>query len=100
MSIKSTGLGKEEKRTKRAHTRNTDQATSQERPRLLHDRKGAAWLLSCSIMTLIRLEERGVLRPMKLTPGCDNSKTFYTDENIQAVARGDAVALAEGGDDA
>jgi hypothetical protein len=47
-----------------------------------------------SIATLIRLEQRGVLRAIKLTPGSENSKTFYSVENIQALARGDADAPA------
>jgi hypothetical protein len=56
---------------------------------LLYSREQAARLLGgvCA-MTLIRMEKRGVLKPIRLVPSA-NGRVFYTAENIAAVARGE-----------
>ena len=55
---------------------------------LLVTRVQASRLLSCSIATLIRAEQRGALTPVRLDPASDNSKVFYTRQQVAALAGG------------
>jgi hypothetical protein len=59
-------------------------------PTLLRPRSHARKTLSCSDATLIRLEESDRLKPIKRDPASPSSATLYTDENLRAVASGDA----------
>jgi hypothetical protein len=62
--------------------------------RLLYPRKHAAELLGgVSLATLKRLEEEGILKPVRLNKRSTVSQVFYTHSNLMAVARG-------GGEDA
>jgi ribosomal protein S25 len=62
--------------------------------RLLYTRRQAAELLgNVSLATLKRLEEEGILKPVRLNKRSTVSQVFYTHSNLMAVARG-------GGEDA
>ncbi len=51
---------------------------------LIYPRRVAAELLSVSIATLLRLEQKGRLRPIKLS-GSPTSQTFYASADIEAL---------------
>jgi hypothetical protein len=58
------------------------------KPRLLYDREQAAELLGgVSTQTLIRLEQAGVLTPIKLAAS-PNGKTYYGHDNLVEAAQG------------
>ena len=60
---------------------------------LLVSRKDAAALLGgCSVMTLIRMEARGELQPIRLNRTAKAGQVFYRYDDI--------AHLAQGGDDA
>jgi len=70
--------------------RQLNQRTSLEnsKPRLLYDRQQAGEMLGgVSTQTLIRLEQAGVLRPIKLAAS-PNGKTHYQHDNLIETARG------------
>lgn len=56
--------------------------------RLLYDRNDLIELFGISLRTIIRMEERGLLKPLKLS-GCVNGKTFYGSDNVLALASGE-----------
>jgi hypothetical protein len=53
---------------------------------LLFTRRQTAALLNTSTMTLIRLEERGRLRPIRLIPDAKNGKVFYRASDVRRLA--------------
>jgi hypothetical protein len=62
--------------------------------RLLYTRRQAAEQLGgVSLATLKRLEEEGVLKPIRLNKRSATGQVFYRHSNLMAIARG-------GGDDA
>jgi hypothetical protein len=50
--------------------------------RLLIPREDAAVMIGCCTRTCKRLEKRGKLTPIRLTPG---GRVFYTPDNLQAL---------------
>lgn len=56
--------------------------------RLLYSRREAARVLSIHPMTLIRMEWAGTLTPIKLNANKRRGKTFYSVEQVHAIARG------------
>jgi hypothetical protein len=72
-------------RDRRAQQREASLATVQP---LIHPRRAASRLLSCSVAKLIRLEKAGRLTPIKLDPESKSSQTYYTDEQLRALASG------------
>jgi hypothetical protein len=56
--------------------------------RLLHPRKEAAYLLGCSTAKLIRLENLGLLRAIKLDPTKPNGITYYAHTDLVVLASG------------
>jgi hypothetical protein len=89
MSAQSTGLGKDEKRVARVKVKHPPEL---EQGALLYTRQQTARLLNCSIMTVMRLEQRGALKPIKLSPG-PMSKTYHRAKDVHAL-------VEQGGDDA
>jgi hypothetical protein len=57
-------------------------------PKLLHSRKESAYLLDCSIAKLIRLENLGLLRGIKLDPSKPNGITYYSHTDLVVLASG------------
>jgi DNA-binding transcriptional MerR regulator len=56
-----------------------------ERPLLVSRKDAASMLGGCHPRTLVRLEKRGLLRPIRLTPG---GAGYYSPENIAELAKG------------
>jgi hypothetical protein len=76
---------------RRAEQRRRDTVETSANPprRLLHNREEASRLLGgVSTAKLIRLEKAGRLRPIKLDPEKPAGMTYYTHENLLAVAGG------------
>jgi hypothetical protein len=82
MSAQSTGLGKDEKRVARIKVKHPPEL---EQDALLYTRQQTARLLSCSIMTVMRLEQRGVLDLVKLSPG-PAAKGYNKARQVHALA--------------
>ena len=59
-----------------------------ETPPLLHTRAQAARLLNCSTATLIRLENQGALRAVKLNKESPTACTYYRRDDLIALASG------------
>jgi hypothetical protein len=57
-------------------------------PKLLHSRKESAYLLDCSVAKLIRLENLGLLRGIKLDPSKPNGITYYAHTDLVVLASG------------
>jgi hypothetical protein len=58
--------------------------------RLLYSRKQAAEKLgNVSLATLKRLEDEGILRPVRLNKRRPTSQVFYSHSNLMAVAKGE-----------
>jgi hypothetical protein len=55
---------------------------------LLFTRRQTATLLNTSTMTLIRLEARGALLPVRLIPNAKNGKVFYRAADVYALVHG------------
>jgi hypothetical protein len=55
---------------------------------LLHTRAQAARLLNCSTATLIRLENMGTLRAVKLNKESRTACTYYRRDDLIALASG------------
>jgi hypothetical protein len=56
---------------------------------LIHPRSQAKRMLNCSVAKLIRLEKSGRLKAIKLDPESPSAMTYYTAEELHAVASGD-----------
>ncbi len=82
---KSTKKLSAEERARRREQRQQALAALYPHP-LLYPRAHAARLLNCSVQTVIRLEQRGVLTPIKLDKESKSAPTFYTHDNLTAVA--------------
>jgi hypothetical protein len=55
---------------------------------LLYTRKQSAALLSCSVMTVMRLEAAGALRRVRLPPGSTTGKVYNRASDVHALAEG------------
>jgi hypothetical protein len=62
--------------------------TFSEPPPLLHTRAQACRMLSCSTATLIRLEQSGRLRPIKLNPDKKAAQVYYAHTDLILLASG------------
>jgi hypothetical protein len=54
-------------------------------PPLCYTRQQVADLLSCSVMTVMRLEAAGELESFGLTPGTDNSRKRITANSVHGL---------------
>lgn len=61
---------------------------------LLYRRAQVQRLLNCSRATLLRLEKKGRLVPIKLDPQAPTAMTFYTAANVHTLA-GSVATIAE-----
>jgi hypothetical protein len=53
---------------------------------LLYTRQQTAELLSCSVMTVIRLEARGVLKGLRLNLDSDKGRVYHRADDVHALA--------------
>lgn len=76
----------EDKRKRHRRTVEPDELRGQ----LLVSRKAACKLLgNISVITITRLEEQGVLRPVRLNKQSETSQVFYRMRDIRALAEAD-----------
>ena len=77
-----------QKKTPEEHARRDQRRQQLAVTPLIYPRSVAARMLSVSTATLIRLEKKGVLRPIKLDASSPAAPTFYSHQNLIAVANG------------
>lgn len=83
-------LSEAEKRRRLEQRRQARLAARPLSGRLLYTRDQARYKLGgISIATIIRLEQKGLLHPVK-PGGSRMGKTFYSDEELTALAKGEA----------
>jgi hypothetical protein len=58
-------------------------------PPLLYSRRDAAHLLSCSVETLIRLERKGDLTPIRINKHSPKASVYYPREELLGLAKAD-----------
>jgi hypothetical protein len=69
----------------RMQSKTTPQTRVAPLPALLYTRQQVAELLSCSVMTVMRMEMRGVLQGLRLTPGTDKARVYFRASDVHAL---------------
>jgi hypothetical protein len=83
MSQSSTGLSKHERRCSKAAKKPYH---SPDPSALLWTRQHSCRALSCSLATIIRLEDAGKLDKIKLDPDSPNALTYHRPAQVKALA--------------
>ena len=94
MSQTSTGLSKSERKRLRGKPAKAAKLPKKvyqppDPAALLYTRQHSRRVLSCSLTTIIRFEDAGLLDAIKLNPESPNAKTYHRASQVQALARGD-----------